>query len=200
MTDIMVVPPPPEDQGKPDLSPFKEANEKKITWDERLELIKRQFPSVAKLDWGKVFDQDPTIAGRIINDILKVDAAPPGRPGKRPAVNEKDAQDRLRQMMGEDYSSLPFDEVFRILKGPRSIRQLAHRTHINRNRIFDLLRGEERPTAADMEVIAPIFGKKPQFFYEYRMAYIFGVLFYRIDSMRDISVPLYQKIQNARMG
>lgn len=184
----------PEDR----LEPFQEANQRKMPWDQRAELIHKQFPSVAKLDWYKVFREDPSLLGRLINDILKIDAAQPGKPGKRPAVVSGDGHNRLRQIMGEDFTSMPFTDAFKMLVGDRSIRAVAAKTGLDRNVIHRLLNGGS-PTAYQMEHIARGFKKEPGFFAEYRLSYIFAILSHKLESVPDSTVGFYQRMkQNTR--
>ncbi len=194
--EVMVVLAPEDRSQSPDLSEFREANEKKITWDQRLPLIKKQFPSVARQDWYQIFSEDSSILGRLLNDILKIDQAEPGKPGKRPAVEVSVAEARLRQLRGEDYTSLPFRESFRALAANRSIRGLASKTGLDRNLVHRLLQGDVDPTADVMERVAKAFKKSPGYFPEYRIAYIVGVLFYKLDSGPEASVSFFQKLQN----
>lgn len=199
MTEMMVVPTPEHEPRtiKERLEPFKEINEKKVPWDQRIELIKKQFPSVAALDWRKVFGEDPALMGRIINDIIKVDAAQPGKPGKRPAVDPETAQQRLRQMCGEDYTALPFKDSFKALAANRSIRGIAHKTKLDRNYVHRLLNGQAIPTGDVMAQVARAFGKDPSYFAEYRVAYIFAVLFHKLEQTPEASVAFYRKMRGS---
>ena len=191
--DLMVVPPGPLTR---DFTQFREATKRGVRWDERIAMIEKQFPSVAKLDWYKLFDQDPEVLGHIINDILKVDQAQPGRPGKRPAIDVGMAEIRLRQMNNEDYSTLPFNEAFRILAGKRSVRSLVAKTGLGRNHVHGLLTGKFGPTAEVMEAIAGAFKKDPSYFYEYRLAYILAVLSYKLENARESTVPMFLKMRS----
>jgi len=185
---------------RPDLTPFREANEKKISWEERRALIHKQFPSTTKLDWYKVFEQDPSIMGKILNDILKIDLAEPGKPGKRPALDAKAAEQKLRQYDGSDYTILSFPEAFRILSGNRSIRHIASKTGLDRNMVYRLLRGEVEPTSDTIEIVAVAFNKHPSYFLEYRMGYIFGVLFNKLESIPESTITFYRKIKFLKSG
>lgn len=190
MADFIVsVPEEPEDR----LAPFKSLP-KKHPWEQRLEIIKQQFPSIDRLEWAKVFKQDPELHGRIISDILKADAAKAGKPGKRPALDPKEAAERLRQIFGEDYSVQPFTETFNALIGDRSVRAVAHKTGLDRNYVHKLMRGAD-PTAEAMEKIARAFKKDPGYFAEYRMLYIVGSLFMRLENAPDASVAMYRKVK-----
>lgn len=193
---IMVVPPGDGTQRSLDLSPFIEINRTKISWDERVQLIQKQFPSVVKTDWYKIFNSDPVILGRLINDILKVDQATPGKPGKRPAIDVGLAEERLRQLMGEDYTVLPFHEAFRVLIAERSIRHVATKTGLNKDLVHRLLQGSTTPTGDMMQIVARAFNKEPGFFYEYRIAYIFGVMMYKLDSSPESTVSFYKRLKD----
>jgi transcriptional regulator with XRE-family HTH domain len=190
MEDFLVV----QNPDGHDLEEFRELNEAKVSWDQRVQVIKRRFPSVDRLDWNKAFLADPTLFGRVVNDILKVDAAQPGKPGKRPAIEQKDAEQRLKQLMGEDYTTVRFAEMFPLLCGKRSVRAIASKTGLNRNTVYYLLKGGQ-PSAEAMEKIAKAFRKKPEFFYEYRMLYISAVLWQRLDSNPEATINLYRKVR-----
>lgn len=176
------------------LEPFHEANKQKVPWDKRVEMIHKQFPSVARLDWMKVFREDPTVLGRLINDILKVDAAQPGKPGKRPAVVSGEGHNRLRQLAGDDFSSYPFTEAFKILCGERSIRAVAAKTGLDRNLVHRLMNGAD-PSVQTMEQIAKAFKKEPGYFAEYRLAYLFAVMFYKLEHIPETTVGFYRKVK-----
>lgn len=190
--DILVT--VPEEQS-PDLDVFRKASEEKMPWTKRVELIKQQFPSTVRLDWNEVFRQDPAVLGRIINDILKADQAEPGRPGKRPALDVAAAEERWRQMSGEDYTMLPFDRAFTILKGDRSIRHVAHKVGLDKTLVWGLLNGDKRPNPEIMEKVAAGFKKHPSYFLEYRIDYILGVLFHKLQSSPESTVVFFKKTQ-----
>ena len=186
----------PEDRS-PDLDVFRKATEEKMPWKQRSELIKEQFPSTVTLDWFEVFKQDGALLGRIINDILKVDLAQsqPGRPGKRPSLDPKDAADRWRQMTNDDYTMLPFDRAFTILKGDRSVRHMASKVELDRTLVWNLLKGTKRPNPEIMEKVAKAFKKHPSYFVEYRIDYLLGILFHKLQSSPESSVVFYRKLQ-----
>lgn len=198
MTDV-IVDLPVADEG-PDLGVF----DREMPWSERHELIKRTFPSVVSLDWNKVFIQDPGMFGRIMNDILKADQAVPGRPGKRPALDMDEAKRRWREIIGDDsvdYTMLPFHRAFQNLVGDKySIRHLARKCNLDKSMIHNLLRGEKDPTPEIMEKIAVGFKISPSYFLEYRVAYVLGVMFYKLTSMPESSVVFYNKIRGGENG
>lgn len=177
------------------LDKFRDLNSgRKVKWDERVELIKKEFPSVVNLDWGKVFSADPGVMGRLVNDILKVDLADPGRPGKRPSIEEGAASNRLRQLQGDDYTVLPFCDAFRILAGERSSRGLANRLDTSHTVVNRLLRGLDSPSASIMEKAAKIFKKDPSYFVEYRLLYVIGIMYRKLETNPEATVGFYKKI------
>lgn len=171
----------------------------KVPWSERRKLISEWFPSVDRLNWEEVFRQDPALMGRIINDILKLDAAEPGKPGKRPGLEQHDAELRYNNLFG-NYSGLPFDQAFRYVAGDRSIRHIASRTGLNRNTVHRLLNGDQQPDHFEIEAIAEAFGVEPAYFAEYRLYYIIGFIFDRLESNPDASVLFFKKVREARRG
>ena len=189
----MIVTPPADE--KPDLGVFAAD----MPWQERVELIHKVFPSTVQLDWNRAFEQDSGLFGRILNDILKADQATPGRPGKRPALNQEEAKRKWREIVGDDsvdYTMLPFHRAFKNLVGDKySIRHLARKCNLDKSMIHNLLRGDKAPTPEIMEKIAVGFKISPSYFLEYRVAYVLGVMFYKLTSMPESSVVFYNKIR-----
>lgn len=161
---------------------------------ERQRLITEQFPSVRDLDWGKAFDNDIDLFGRIIRDILKVEQPQSGRPGPRLALDYDDGIKRLNQIMGEDYTTEPFVLAFERLVGNRSIRQLASKTGLDRNTVFRLLKGKRYPDPYLMETIAKAFSKHPSYFLEYRLHFISGALEGKMKTAPESTINIYRKI------
>lgn len=166
----------------------------RMSWAKRYELIKEQFPSTHKLDLEKVFRQDPAVAGRIVNDILKADLAEPGTPGKRPSINTADAKIRVSQIRNDDYSILPFKESLAILKGKRSLRHLANSTGVDKMTLHKLLDGKMEPKIEHIEKIAKGLKRDPSYFLEYRVAYITGMLATKMLESPESSIVQYTKI------
>lgn len=199
MSDIFTV--PAGDNEDPRITTFKQLNEadkargKKTPWEERYRMVEEQFPSVAKLDWNKVFAADPVIFGRIINDIIKADTSTPGKAGKRPSLDTEVADAGWTRLRNEDYAVEPFVQVFNKMKEHRSISTLANKTGLNRSYVFKLLHGEVNPSVYDMQQIAKAFGKLPSFFYEYRVAYLCSLICTQMDKHPEASIVYYTKTQ-----
>jgi len=167
--------------------------DRKTQWKITAEKIRSNYPSIDSLKWDKVFDLDPVVAGRIINDIIKIGGPSTGKPGKRPSLDEGEASKRYRQIIGEDYSERPFTETFKAMCGNRSIRHVAATTELDRNMVYKLLRGAE-PTVAQMESIAEGFKKAPSFFLEYRIYYVTSWLFDVLVKYPESSIVFYTKL------
>ena len=175
-----------------DISMFK----KKMPWSERVELIYEIFPSTAYLDWKKVFSDDPSVMGRIVNDILKAELSP-GKPGKRPSLNNKAGRDQFKKIQDEDYSELPFNEALQVLKDSYnlSIRSLATKTGLHRSHLYTLLKGKSTPNIEVLEKVASSFNKHPSYFVEYRIGYILSMLAHRMMEVPESSIVQYNKIK-----
>lgn len=185
---------PVEETKEDKLDKFREANTRKIPWDNRVEMIKKEFPTVVNLDWHKVFREDTGILGHLLNDIMKVDLAEPGKPGKRPSIDPKRASERFRQIAGDDFTMLPFTEAFHVLIGDRSIRNVAAKTGLDRNAVYRLMKGGS-PTATEMEKVAVAFKKEPGYFVEYRLSYLFGILYRKMETAPEATVGFYRKVK-----
>lgn len=188
---------------RPDLSEFDELTARKASWSERLNAIDRHFPSVSRLDWGKAFTADPGMASRLINDILKIGEITPGKAGKRPSLvsetptlaERQDVHAKVRQLTGSDYATEPFPEAFRALARERSVRHLASKTGLDRNMI-QKIRGGYTPPLWVMEKIAAGFKKTPEYFAEYRVAYLLGVLNEHLDRNPEASMLFFRRVRD----
>lgn len=190
----------PEEVLEEKLEPFDELNArpKKASWKERYEVIQQQFPSVVALDWEKVFRADPTIMGNILNDIIKVEVAPKGRPGKRPALDKEQAREVLKRYQGEDYTLLPFPKAVHRLKDQASVRQFARKVSMSPTYAYKLMMGYKEPSVEDMELVAQAYRKHPSYFYEYRVAFITSLMVERVDYAPESSIIYYQRAMQAR--
>lgn len=177
-----------------DLAIFREANGRKTAMEERVRLIQAEFPSVAELDWKRAFDHDIDLFGRIVRDILKIDQTVPGRPGPRPEPDPERAMASLRQLMGQDYTHLPFCEAFTILADGRSYRQLARKVDMSVMTVHRLRAGQLDPTMIQMSQVADAFGKHGSFFAEYRALVIAGAIVYRLERSPESSIGIYRRL------
>lgn len=175
--------------------------EKKLPWPERMAIITEQFPSTVKTEWERAFQNDIELFGRVLRDILKVDQTVPGRSGPRPVLNQVEALARLRQFQGVDFSELEFKDSFRALtstsRGQGSIREIAHRTGLDRNMVHKLMTGTRAPDLFVMEEIAKAYKKNPSYFFEYRMAYVLAALRDRMEISPEITIDLYKRFQRS---
>lgn len=171
------------------------AAKKKTPWDKRVKIIEKEFPGTRSLDWKRAFDSDVSLMGRIIRDILKLDSVVPGRPGPRPQLDEETAQLRWRQLIGQDYSTLPFVDAFGLLMGERSIRHVASICGLDRNLIFRLKKGEVEPGSYELEAIAKAFKRDPSYFCEYRRLVIGKSVLSKLEAHPEGSIAIYRRLQ-----
>lgn len=169
-----------------------------LSWDERLRAIKKQFPSVERLNWDKALANDVELFGNIIRDVLRHDQAEPGRDGPKPEIGYRQGVRRIQQFMGEDFSLLPFPEAFRNLTAGMSLTPLARKTSMSRMNCSRLLRGEKEPHVDEMILIAKAFKKDPSYFVEYRAAYIMSYIAQHCEQAPEVSVNLYKRLQKAK--
>lgn len=179
-----------------DLSKFNELNEQgKVPWEKRANLIHEQFPSVKEVDWNTAFSNDLDLFARVVKDILKADQAGPSRPGPRPSLDYGRASRRLHEMVADEFTHLPFTEALPLLAQGRSVRSIAAKTGLNRNHVHRVLTGKMDPDVYTMREVARAFGKKPQFFREYRQIYIVAAIMERLDQVPDADVNIYKKLK-----
>lgn len=169
----------------------------KIPWEERYEAIISDYPSVLDESWADRFGNDVELLGRVLRDILKLEQAVPGRPGPRPALDVDDAQRRLAQLRGEDYTLKPFVSAVHDLKGSLSIRQFAEKVHLDKSHIHRALTGKVEPDAFLCRMIAYAHGKHPSYFMEWRILYIVGAIVRRLEWSPESTVALYERLDRA---
>lgn len=193
----------PAEDRHPQLKVFRELNDEareagyRIPWSRRLSAIHAQFPSTKSLDWGEAMIRDHDLWVRLMEDIIKADQAEPGRDGpRRKALDYDRGLQTIRQMMGQDYSLVPFCESFTVLARGYSLSHLAHKTGIARSVVRRLMRGEVEPTAEHMVSVAQAFGKHPSFFAEYRAAYITAAVHRRMEGNPETSIALYRRMRD----
>lgn len=178
-----------------DDAPFRQ----KLSGQERRRLLAEKFPSTQGLDWREVFDNDTDLLGHLLRDILKLDMAVPGQAGRRPSLDEKEATPSFDKMMGRDYCDRPysllgFAKTLRLLMGTRSLSTLETKVGIDRTRLFRLLRGTAVPSCTDMERVAEAFGKKPSFFFEFRVLTIANAIHNELTDDPEVTVRVYEKL------
>lgn len=188
-----------------DLLVFIEANERpageRVNWQERRVLIGREYPIILNPDLDGVFADDLAFE-RLMRDILKKDQAEEGRDGPRPNLDWDKGIQSWRELTGQDFTGLPFHQAFRVLAHgtngkPHTIRQIANKTGVPKSRVHRLLAGVEEPDLATIVAVAAAYGKKPQFFAEYRCQVIIDHLRVVLEQNPEYSANVYRKVQTA---
>jgi hypothetical protein len=141
----------------------------RVPWESRLADVEHAYPSTTEA-WAPAL-HDYEMMGRIIRDILRVGSAPKRR-GQRPLPDADAGMIELRRLWGEDYSTLPFADTFRLLGGARSRTHMARKTGLARSRVHRLWSGEIVASGGEMEQIARAFDKTPGYFLEYRVGVV----------------------------
>lgn len=173
---------------------------RKMPTGERDDLLAEKFPSILSLDWEKALANDTNLFARIMRDIIKLDQPrESGKHGPRPNVMDIDkGMASFRQLIGEDFSNLPFDETFAIMTRGNSVRQIARKAKLSPTEVQRLRLGRRRPTMFDMRAIAEGFNKHPSFFVEYRRNYIVEQLSDRLLDEPERITAYYQKMVSAQ--
>jgi transcriptional regulator with XRE-family HTH domain len=165
----------------------------RVPWDERLARVHRQWPSTAERDWDEAL-RDYELLGGVIRDMLKIEAAPVRR-GQRPGLELAAGEARLRQLAGDDWTTLPFTDAFRLLGGTRTKQDLADHCGLTRHAVSRLLSGSSEPTGTEMEAIAAAFGKPATYFPEYRVALVCAFLVDYFATAPEASVALAHRLR-----
>jgi hypothetical protein len=165
-----------------------------MPWATRVAMIQERFPSVLTLSWRGAFDEDMNLFAEIMRDVLKADAAEPGRSGPKPPVTMRDGANRLRQFIQEDFSMLSFTESFVVLIGVLSMTAVARKTGLSRAKCHRLSSGAELPSPWEMEQIAVAFKKEPGYFADYRTAVVLAAMQERFQAIPESSVKWYVEL------
>lgn len=169
-----------------ELNAKEKAEGKKVPWAERYALIKEAFPSVERLSWKRAL-ADPQVWVKLVKDLAGKDEK-----------SRAEVRTRVRQLMGDDYTQLPFRESFEALAGNRSIRHLATKTGLGPKHIFNLKHGYKEPDLYLLEQIAKAFNKHPSYFLEYRILIILGAVADQMEMAPEISVDLYRRLHGEK--
>lgn len=170
--------------------------EGKMPWSERVKKIHKMFPSINSIDLAEVFRTDPVVLGNIIYSINKLEVPSTGKPGKRPTVDPKDAEQYLKKYQKDDFTILPFSEAFKHLKKDRSLRHTSRKCGLSYAMTQRLLDGTSEPSMEAIEKVAKAFKKDPSYFVEYRVGFILAALHERLCLYPEASVVPYLKLKD----
>lgn len=184
------------------LSVFVDANQRpageRVNWQDRRVLIGTEFPIIVDPDLEDILSDDLAFE-RLMRDILKKDQAEEGRDGPRPNLDWDKGIQSWRELTGQDFTGLPFHQAFRVLAHssngkPHTIRQIANKTGVTKTRVHRLLAGTEEPDPEVIRSVAYAYGKKPQFFAEYRCQVIIDHLRTILEQNPEYSANVYRKV------
>lgn len=166
------------------------------SWEERIRAVQREFPVTGERWWGEHL-RDVELVGRVLGDLIRVGHTPKRR-GQRPSLDAEEGEVRLRQLTGDDYSTLSFAEAFRLLRDgrrpPPSLTRMHRGTGLARPKLHRLLAGLNLPTAPEMEAVAAYFGKPPIYFAEYRRLLILAAVDDHLRRAPDASMAVVRQL------
>ena len=165
-----------------------------IPWEEKERRIREKHPDALDVSWDEAIRSDPDLFARIVSDVVKSSSGG-SKPGKRPALESSEAFGVFSQMMGEDFSDLPFVEAFNILCEGKSLRGVQAKTGLGHSYIAKLQSGEAQPSYDAMERIAKGFKKDPSYFIEYRIGFINNIIGNFLMASPETSVSWYFKMK-----
>lgn len=166
--------------------------------ERRVERALAQVPEAATADWSNVLAGDYDLVGTIMRDVLRIGNVEVRR-GQRPIPEFDDTIASLRAAVGdEEYTVAPFPDAFRALAAGRSIRSVAHRVGLARNRVDRLLKMQISPTMSDMQKIAAGFKKPVGYFAEFRLAAIVVAVHAALERDPDRTVVMHQRLNGRR--
>jgi transcriptional regulator with XRE-family HTH domain len=167
-----------------------------VEWSEEARNVRENTGSLPEINWARSL-RDMEVFGRMMQDILKVDLSPVGKPGPRASVSERDGAQRLQELWYGSYSLLPFPDALEELTGGHSYRRVAEKAGVNRNVVDRMRRGVLRPDAYTLAAIARAYGKAPNYFAEYRHMVVVALMLERMLRVPETSVTAYRRLVNA---
>lgn len=153
------------------------------------------YPHLQKVDFNKsLFYEDPSFMAKIINDILKYDSSSSAS-GRRTPLTLDRARKELNSFIEDDYSIEPFVPTLKKLKGKLSVRKVADLTGLDKSMVMLLLQGKKKPDYDILVKISNAFGKKPEYFLEYRVLFLFSILNERFNNYPESSIVFFEKVK-----
>lgn len=165
-----------------------------VPWEQKEERVKEAHPEALDVSWSEVMQSDPDLFARIISDVVKASGSVT-RPGKRPSLNGKEAEATYSRLAGEDFSSYPFAQAFRILAGKRSVRSVANKVDLAPSFVYNLLNERAEPSYETIEKIAKGFKKHPSYFIEYRVGFVQSAIGHFLESSPETATAWYIQIR-----
>lgn len=168
-------------------------------WSAILARVERSHPLTRAPQWERLLDNTDVMAA-IVRDLIVIDRQPPRR-GARPLPSYDEGRQRIQALFGEDFSTAPFREAFAALTRGQSRTQIARTTGLARTRVHRLLTGGRidrapsvEPTAAEMETIAAAYGRRPEYFHEYRTGLILALAAEELDRNRERAIVVVRQL------
>lgn len=136
---------------------------KKKNLDERISELKSKNPSLANIDWGRILREEPEVFNGLANGVSRIDR------NRKSKLDNRTGTRRLHNFIQDDFSEKEFREAFKIICDKDTIRKTAEKIDISPAHVYNLKEGKAQPTLELMEVIAKAYGRKPEYFVEYRI-------------------------------
>jgi hypothetical protein len=168
-------------------------------WTAILARVERSHPLTRAPQWEQLLDNTDVMAA-IVRDLIVIDRQPPRR-GARPLPSYDEGRQRLQALFGDDFSTAPFADAFATLTRGQSRTQIARTTGLARTRVHRLLVGVRsdrtrlvEPTLDEMETIAAAYGRRPEYFREYRTGLITALVAEHLDRNPERSTVVVRQL------
>jgi transcriptional regulator with XRE-family HTH domain len=103
-------------------------------------------------------------------------------------------------LLGDNYSEQNFAITLTKLKKDTnlSIRALGEELGMDKMLIHRLLTDKQKPSLAQIELVAEYFNKQPSYFLEWRIAYVITFIYEALNKYTESSVIIFKKLKPAR--
>lgn len=164
---------------------------KKNNLDEKISALKQKNPQLANINWGKILREEPEVFNGIANGVARVDR------NRKSKLDHRTGTRRLHNFIQDDFSEKEFKDAFKIICEKDTIRKTAEKINISPAHVYNLKEGKAQPTIEIMEIIAKAYGRKPEYFIEYRVMNILLSLDNFLSNNPETATVWFNKIKQS---
>jgi transcriptional regulator with XRE-family HTH domain len=164
---------------------------KKNNLDDKISDLKSRRPALANIDWGQILREEPEVFNGLANGVSRVDR------NRKSKLDHQTGTRRLHNFIQDDFSEKEFKEAFKIICEKDTIRKTAEKVNISPAHVYNLKEGKAQPTLELMEVIAKAYGRKPEYFVEYRIINVLASVDKFLSKNPETATVWFNKIKQS---
>lgn len=165
---------------------------KKNNLEDKLSVLKSRRPELNNIDWGKILREEPEVFNGIANGVSRIDR------NRKSKLDHRTGTRRLHNFIQDDFSEKEFKEAFKIICGEDTMRKTAKKIDSSAAHVYNLKEGKAQPSLELMEVIAEAYGRKPEYFIEYRIINVLASVDKYLISNPETATVWFNKIKQSK--